>query len=60
MGEPYTCTERHDPVRSNSMRPLFLRFVNNKSAARAIECGLIAAGIAVAIISLVMAQYHIH
>ena len=36
------------------MRPLELRFVNDQSAATAIEYGLIAAGIAVAIITVVV------
>ena len=35
------------------MRPLVLRFVNDQSAATAIEYGLIAAGIALAIIVVV-------
>ncbi len=35
------------------MRALVLRFVNDQSAATAIEYGLIAAGIAVAIIAVV-------
>jgi len=37
------------------MRVLVLRFVNDQSAATAIEYGLIAAGIAVAIIAVVAA-----
>lgn len=37
------------------MRSLGLRFVNDQSAATAIEYGLIAAGIAVAIITVVAA-----
>ena len=35
------------------MKNLFVRFVNDKSAATAIEYGLIAAGISVAIIAVV-------
>jgi pilus assembly protein Flp/PilA len=35
------------------MRNLFVRFVNNESGATAIEYGLIAAGISVAIIAVV-------
>ena len=35
------------------MKHLFVRFVNNESAATAIEYGLIAAGISVAIIAVV-------
>ncbi len=35
------------------MKKLFVRFVNDKSAATAIEYGLIAAGISVAIIAVV-------
>jgi pilus assembly protein Flp/PilA len=35
------------------MKNLFVRFVNNESAATAIEYGLIAAGISVAIIAVV-------
>lgn len=42
------------------MRALFLRFVNDQSAATVIECGLIAAGIAVAITAVVWEHYHIH
>jgi pilus assembly protein Flp/PilA len=41
-------------AKSPSMRPLVLRFVNDQSAATAIEYGLIAAGIAVAIITVVV------
>jgi len=39
--------------RGCSMRALVLRFVNDQSAATAIEYGLIAAGISVAIIAVV-------
>jgi Flp pilus assembly pilin Flp len=42
------------------MRALFLRFVNDQSAATAAECGLIGAGIIVAIIMVVVAQFHGH
>jgi len=41
------------PRRSDTMRALVLRFANDQSAATAIEYGLIAAGIAVAIIAVV-------
>jgi Flp pilus assembly pilin Flp len=42
------------PRRGYSMRALIVRFVNDQSAATAVECGLIAAGIiSVAIIAVV-------
>lgn len=41
------------PNKGLTVRQLFLRFWNNQSGATAIEYGLIAAGIAVAIIAVV-------
>ena len=40
------------------MRVLFWRFVNDQSAATLTECSLIAAGITVAVISVLWAHYH--
>ena len=39
--------------RDRTMKHLFVRFANDKSAATAIEYGLIAAGISVAIIAVI-------
>jgi pilus assembly protein Flp/PilA len=45
--------DRPDGTRNYLMMKLFVRFVNDDSAATAIEYGLIAAGISVAIIAVV-------
>jgi pilus assembly protein Flp/PilA len=51
------CRDRSDSyvwtLRSNPMKNLVARFVKNESGATAIEYGLIAAGISVAIIAVV-------
>ncbi len=43
----------HEPERGYPMRVLALRFLNDQTAATAIEYGLIAAGISIAIIAVV-------
>jgi pilus assembly protein Flp/PilA len=50
---PSRWAHSHEPPRSRSMRKIILRFVRDESGATAIEYGLIAAGIAVAIIAVV-------
>ncbi len=46
-------SRHHEPERGYPMRILVLRFLNDRTAATAIEYGLIAAGISIAIIAVV-------
>jgi pilus assembly protein Flp/PilA len=49
----YHTAARQKPVRSYKMKSIVARFVKDESGATAIEYGLIAAGISVAIITVV-------
>jgi len=50
----WTCSDSHVwIIKESPMKNLFVRFVKNESGATAIEYGLIAAGISVAIIAVV-------